>query len=385
MKAPVFISMQTVSYDIIFTGGGAACRILLYFLSKKKEFHRLRILVIEAENIIPEKTWCYWGHSADPFQHLVCKQWSTLQFEADAHCHKQTIEPFSYACIQGADFDAFFTTSFFAEHKHISFLNEKVLGVKAVADEYIIETNSAVCKAPLVLNSIEALRNKSVPVTMWQHFEGWFIQTEQPCFKNDAATLMNFNDYNGGAFRFLYVLPFTNQEALIEYTFYSDELYSSAVYEEKIRQYLYDKNITAYTVLKKEKGKIPLQPQKKIDVTANGFIDIGTAGGLVKASTGYAFQRMLEDCREIVDSIGSLHGIQRRKRSRRFLFYDALLLRIIQEDPACAVRIFKQLFRKQPMHRILKFLNEDSSLLDEIKIFMGLPWFPFLRRIKWIA
>ena len=112
------------------------------------------------------------------------------------------------------------------------------------------------------------------------------------------------------------------------------------------------------------------------------MIDIGTAGGLVKPSTGYAFQRMIEDCRSIADSVFSSQVVRRRKRSRRFLFYDQLLLRIIQEDPACAVGIFKQLFRKQPMQRILTFLNEDSTLLEEVRIFLSLPWAPFLRRIK---
>jgi lycopene beta-cyclase len=374
--------MYTSNYDIIFTGGGAACRMLLYFLSDKKEFSQLQILVLEAANTTNEKTWCYWGTASNPFEQLACKQWMHLQFEADQNSNKQNIQPFTYSCINGADFNAFFTEQFFSKHTNVTISNELVTAVTKSADEFVVETDSSTYKAPLVFNSIPGLQNNVTQVNMWQHFEGWFIKTDRPCFEDEVASLMNFNDYEGGAFSFLYVLPFSQNEALIEYTFYSGELYPSSVYEERIRQYLLAKNITAYSIIKKEKGKIPLHPENKSTADSVGMIDIGSAGGLVKPSTGYAFQRMMEDCRHIADSFHTPKMIKRRKRSRRFLFYDALLLRIIQEEPARAVSIFKQLFRKQPMQRILTFLNEDSTLLEEIRIFASLPWAPFLRRIN---
>lgn len=374
--------MHTKNYDIIFTGGGAACRILLYFLSEKKEFNSLQILVIEAANTTNEKTWCYWNTATNPFQQLACKEWSHLQFEADKISNKQYIQPFTYSCINGSDFNTFFNEQFFSKHKNITISTELVIAVNKSANDYLVKTTSGTYKAPLIFNSIPGLQNTGTKTNMWQHFEGWLIQTEHPCFEDEVASLMNFNDYSGGPFSFLYILPFAKNKALIEYTFYSGDLYPSAVYEERIKQYLAEKKITAYTIIKKEKGKIPLHPDKKIKADAVGMIDIGSAGGLVKPSTGYAFQRMIEDCRSIADSFHTPQMIRRRKRPGRFLFYDALLLRIIHEDPARAVSIFKQLFRKQPMQRILTFLNEDSSLLDELRIFVSLPWAPFLRRIK---
>jgi len=374
--------MAVNKYDIIFTGGGAACRMLLFFLSKHKTFRALQILILEAANTTTEKTWCYWGTASNPFQQLVCKHWNELQFEADQHCNKQTIYPFTYSCVNGNDFDAFFETEFFSTYKNIQRVNSVVTAAYKKEELFVAETATNQYTAPLVFNSIPGLTHTPEQVNMWQHFEGWFIKTDTPCFNVTAASLMNFNDYDEGVFRFMYVLPFTSTEALIEYTFYSGELYPSPVYEEKIRQYLHEKNITHYTITKKEKGKIPLCSFGKQPSIGNGMIDIGTAGGLVKPSTGYAFQRMIEDCRSIADSVFSSQVVRRRKRSRRFLFYDQLLLRIIQEDPACAVGIFKQLFRKQPMQRILTFLNEDSTLLEEVRIFLSLPWAPFLRRIK---
>lgn len=376
--------MAAKKFDIIFTGGGAACRMLLFFLQHKKEFPSLQILVLEAENTTSEKTWCFWGTASSPFEELACKKWQQLQFEADQHSYKQNIFPFTYSCINGKDFDAYFETQFFSTYKNVQRITGTVTAVQKNDDLFIVETASAHYITPLVFNSISGLQYNAGSVKMWQHFEGWFIKNEQPCFESSSASLMNFNEYDDGAFRFLYVLPFTDKEALIEFTFYSGELFPSSVYEEKIREYLNAKNISSYAIIKKEKGKIPLGLSNQ-RITADGIIDIGTAGGLVKPSTGYAFQRMMEDCKHIAESLYTSHAIRRRKRSSRFLFYDQLLLRIIQEDPACAVRIFKQLFRKQPMQRILTFLNEDSSLFDELRIFSSLPWWPFLRRIKFFT
>lgn len=372
--------MQQNQYDIIFTGGGAACRMLLYFLSEKKVFGKLKILVLEAENTTHEKTWCFWEKETNPFQQLARKEWKHLKFDAKQINISQPIQPFTYYCISGSDFNQYFSHQFFAKHSNITIRNIKIERIRNEEGSYIVETKTDNFKANLIFNSIPEL-DTNTSSQMWQHFEGWFIKTETPLFDEHAASLMDFSDYDGGAFGFLYTLPFNKQEALIEYTFYSNELYPSQVYEEKIKSYLSSKNIPAYSITKKEKGKIPLYTKKINPEMENGIINIGGAGGLIKPSTGYAFLRMMEDCKQIANSFGT-NDFKRRTRHKRFLFYDHLLLKIIKEDPSCAVSIFKDLFQKQPLQRILKFLNEDSSLLDEVRIFAGLPWAPFLKRIK---
>ena len=104
----------------------------------------------------------------------------------------------------------------------------------------------------------------------------------------------------------------------------------------------------------------------------NGIIRIGTAAGQVKASTGYAFTRMNEDARQIV-------GGMSRKKPTRFRFYDRLLLSIINNDTAKIPFVMSQLFKSVSMPRILAFLDEKSTLSQEIKIFSQLPIRLFLK------
>jgi lycopene beta-cyclase len=368
------------TYDIIFTGGGAACRMLLYFLSEKKVFSKLKILVLEAENNISEKTWCFWQKENSPFQQLVRKEWKHLKFDAHQITITQSTRPFTYYCINGSNFNHYFNDNFFAKHTNITIYNKKIELIREDEIGYTVETENGTFKTSRIFNSISEL-NATVQKQMWQHFEGWFIKADTPSFDEKAASLMDFSDYDGGAFGFLYILPFSNNEALVECTFYSEELYQSEVYEQKIKNFLLFKGISAYSITKKEKGKIPLYSKKINTETKGGIIHISGAGGQIKPSTGYAFMRMIEDSKQIARSFGT-KVCKRRKRHKRFLFYDHLLLKIIKEDPACAVSIFKELFRKQPLQRILKFLNEDSSLLDELIIFTKLPWMPFLKRIR---
>jgi hypothetical protein len=62
----------------------------------------------------------------------------------------------------------------------------------------------------------------------------------------------------------------------------------------------------------------------------------------------------------------------------RFKFYDRLLLMILLLWPSYGKEIFTRLFYKRPILTIFSFLDEKSSLLEEIKIFMSLPFKPFI-------
>jgi len=107
---------------------------------------------------------------------------------------------------------------------------------------------------------------------------------------------------------------------------------------------------------------------------SEGILKIGTAAGQVKASTGYAFTRMHQDAKNIVSN-------SNRKRPGRFRFYDRLLLSIIKTDTKQFPEVMKRLFHSVPMPQILTFLDEKSTLIQEIQIFCRLPICLFLTHL----
>jgi lycopene beta-cyclase len=49
----------------------------------------------------------------------------------------------------------------------------------------------------------------------------------------------------------------------------------------------------------------------------------------------------------------------------RFRFYDTVMLRVLHERKVAGADVFLRLFRKNPAPRVLRFLDNESSLWDE--------------------
>jgi lycopene beta-cyclase len=67
------------------------------------------------------------------------------------------------------------------------------------------------------------------------------------------------------------------------------------------------------------------------------------------------------------------------KTAKRFRFYDNTLLHILYYEKLPGHEIFTQLFQKNKPQEVLRFLDNESSLTDELKIISTLPTWPFLK------
>ncbi|HEU4861918.1 MAG TPA: hypothetical protein VFT15_18875, partial [Chitinophagaceae bacterium] len=63
----------------------------------------------------------------------------------------------------------------------------------------------------------------------------------------------------------------------------------------------------------------------------------------------------------------------------RFLFYDKVLLDVLYNKRATGKEVFTALFKKNPPQQVLKFMDNESSFTEELKIISCLPTFPFLK------
>jgi lycopene beta-cyclase len=111
-------------------------------------------------------------------------------------------------------------------------------------------------------------------------------------------------------------------------------------------------------------------------------LSIGMVGGHTKPSTGYTFMRIQNQIRSIVDRLKrDENPVHSGGSSYRFRVYDIMLLSILAEDPKMGVQIFHDLFKKNSMELIFKFLDERTHFFEELKIFSTLPYIPFLKAI----
>jgi lycopene beta-cyclase len=202
-------------------------------------------------------------------------------------------------------------------------------------------------------------------------------------FSIDVATMMDFRVDQGDGVCFVYVLPYSEQEALVECTVFSSAVWQAEEYETRLRAYIHDIiGATEYKITATEVGVIPMTDRVPERLHGPSWFGIGTAGGLTKPTTGYTVSRCVRDATTMIKSYQSTGSFSIPAASHsRFRWYDQLLLRIIRDEPHQVPRILCTLFQRNPIERILRFLDEGTRLQDEIKIFWSLPWRPFLRAI----
>ena len=143
------------------------------------------------------------------------------------------------------------------------------------------------------------------------------------------------------------------------------------------REYLKKKGIDKFNVIEKEKGNIPMTcfPFKKSNT--NKLIYIGTAGGWTKPSTGYTIKNAIEKTKEITSLIYWNNSLDNFNKNNRFWYYDLILLDVLIATKGNGYKAFSYMFKRNNPIRILKFLDEKTSVFEEVPILLSVNKVPF--------
>jgi lycopene beta-cyclase len=213
---------------------------------------------------------------------------------------------------------------------------------------------------------------------LWQHFKGRTVTFNQPVFDQKVARLMDFNVPQHGATAFMYLLPINEMQALVEYTLFSDQILAISEYDKVLNEYLakhYPDD--TYTIQHEEIGAIPMT-QQIFSNFKSPIYAIGALGLAIKASTGYAFQFIQQQCKSIVAQLEQGSAINTNVHNTRHRFYDAVLLYILYHHKMEGAEIFKRIFAKNNAATVFKFLSNTSTLWEDIQIMRSLPTHIFL-------
>lgn len=377
-------------YDYIIAGAGAAGLSLAYAIAES-QLSKATILILDrdAKNS-NDRTWCFWANGSTPFDDIVLKDWQQLQFADDQGFCSGNLSPLKYKMIRGLDFYQKVKQRL-AALPNIEFRQEAVLGYTELADGASVQTTKATYRADYVFNSCLMPKPEQREGThfLLQHFAGWWVRLEDGAFNPNEGRLMDFRTPQHGSTRFFYLLPIDEKRALIEYTVFSAERLPAADYQAALKDYLEQTlGLSHYEIEEHELGAIPMTDQRMPARMSAHVINIGTAAGAVKPTTGYAFANIQRQVQQLVKQLSSGQAPDAQLRSpSRFGFYDSLLLNILQHHGELGKGIFSRLFRYNRMKTILCFLSEQSKLHQEAGIFSTLPIGTFLRalgRVLWL-
>ncbi len=368
-------------YDYIITGAGCAGLSLLMHIIATGKLNDKKILLIDSdEKKKNDRTWCFWEEKNGLFQSIVYKEWIQLQFKSVHFSKDLEIRPYTYKLIKGIDF---YNHCFnqIKNYPNIHFRKGSVYAIKSDNNETSVTIQGETIFCEYIFNSIVFKKPALTARHYWllQHFKGWFIETANEAFDPESATLMDFNTDQSKGTAFFYVLPFTKTKALIEYTLFSPALLSEVEYEASLKDYIeHTLNISSYTVYEKESGSIPMT-NYRFPGSMNNIINLGTAGGQTKGSSGYTFRFIQKHSASIAVNLAKGDFPLSQADDGRFNFYDSILLRILSEGTVEGREIFKRLFQKNKANTVLKFLDNESSLAEELPIISSLPTMPFLK------
>lgn len=373
--------MNDKNADIIIAGSGLAGLTLALNLADRPYFDRFRILLIDRdEKQKNDRTWCFWADQNERLPPVIFHQWQHARFYAPDTVLDLQMAPYRYYMVRGIDFYRFALEKLQSKANFTRVLTEID---KIEPETGRVHTRAGIFQAPLVFNSAlqNSLNSGDGYTRLLQHFKGWLIETGEDRFDPDAMTFMDYRVSQEQDTRFVYVLPVGARTALVEYTVFSDALLPKEEYEREIEHYIrHDLGIPTYRILEKEFGVIPMT-DRRVHAREHRVIHIGTAGGFVKGSSGYAFLRTQRKIRAFVEQWERSGNPNAALFASpwRFRFYDSVMLRVLRDRLFPGAGFFTRLFVKLPASLVFRFLDEDSTFAEDIRLLGAPPVRPFLK------
>ena len=379
-------SSAVADYDYLLVGGGAAGLSLAYHLAQEPRLAGKKVLLIEPDaKDRNDRTWSYWSDRPMAFDHLSAHTWGKIAFRSPGFDKVMDLGTYRYRMIRGLEYYQFVRAAlasnpqFTCVRGTVQDLENTAAGVRARSSAGEFTARYAFDSRP---PHIEPAPDKYR--YLLQHFVGWEIETDHDAFDPAVVEFMDFRGEQQHEARFMYVLPFSPRKALVEYTLFSATPLARAEYEAAIRTYL----ATAlggrgYRIAAEEAGLIPMTDHPLPARAGAHIINVGTRGGRAKPSTGYAFKRIQQQSARLVAALGSTGHPPPDPTGDQWQFrlFDTLLLDIMQRRGETTRDIFRELFERNPVERIFRFLDETTSWADNLRVMNSVTPGPFMRSI----
>ena len=350
-------------FDYIILGGGCAGLSLAYELDIKQKLKTKSLAIVETRKEYKrDKTWSFWKVSDHHFEDCVIKSWNNFSINSKSGSHEVVNKDFPYQTIDSGLFYKKILSQI-KQNKNIQFFTN---------------TNQLKLDNSFIFNSIPPTENYEKNI--WQHFKGIEIETTKDIFDEEIFNLMDFDCDQRNNVHFFYTLPFTKNKALIETTWLSrmDEK-SLKDYDNQLEKYIKETlKIKNYKINYQEEGSIPLfYPNIQ---SKKNTINIGSAGGMTRLSTGYTFLNIQNHSKYITENIEKINDLKPYHIGKKYEFLDNIFLNVLKNHPDKMPKIFFNMF-KGSSKTVIKFLSNKSNFYEDLRIIFKMPKWIFIKNI----
>ncbi len=374
-----------LDYDYIICGGGISGLLLASKFSNDSYYSNKSILILDPDfpKTNNDRTLCFWDKKKSIWDSLMTASWDNVVFKNGKDEKTLDLSPLNYKMLSSTSFYDY-TNSIIKNNTNIHISNSKVLSSKDYDSHCLVETKEHTFKSSKVFNSIldwSLIKNDRKYPLLIQHFEGWVIKTKRDVFNPKKATFMDFSITQDSTTKFMYILPFSKNEALVEFTLFSKQVLNKNDYESAITDYLKSSGINDYSIVSKEAGQIPMTCYPFFESNSKNILNIGSAGGWSKPSTGYTFKNIDLNTTKVIKFLKSESNFKIFLTKDRFWFYDLIFLDVLYYKNHLGKQLFTDMFKKNDPKTIFKFLDNKSNFFDELKIMLSFPKTIFLNTV----
>ena len=350
-------------FEYIIISGGYAGLSLTYELEVHEKLKDKTLAIIEPrQEYKKDKTWSFWKVVPHNFDDCVKKNWENFSINIPGKTNYLECKNYPYQSIDSGLFYQKINNRL-KENKNISFFKD------------ITEINT---RNSFIFNSVPEIKKNHL--NHWQHFCGVEIETKNNFFDEEIFNLMDFDCEQRESVHFFYTLPYSKNKALIETTWLSRMNDNSQKdYDNQIKEYI-EKHlkIKSYEIYYKEEGAIPLfYPSNKNE---KNKINIGTAGGMTRLSTGYTFLNIQEHSKYIRENIENISNSKKFEINKKYQFLDEIFLRVLSKHPDKMSDIFFNMFKTSP-RSVIKFLSNKSNFFEDLSIILRMPKLTFIKAL----
>ncbi len=357
-------------FDIGIIGAGLSGLHLANALLKKRI---INFILFEKESVIKnDKTYSFWkGPGLFDITRTLSvkprKEWSQIEIKTQNKSHIIDLGKYRYVCYASK-------TVLEELYQRVSKNGIKIqrgCSIKHIEkgkNHWLIHLKSKKIPFQYIVDSRPNKKFDDKYPSLKQVFIGTEIISTKKIFDANIATLMDFSDSKNSVI-FTYILPFTQNRALIETTCFTSET------DFKLLEGLHKitlKKFFVKKILRSEKAVLPMSPYPDLN-HSDKYFRIGNFGGASRPASGYAFTRIALWANQIDTQKIFSYEMIHYKKNNLTNWLDKVLLSAIRSNPQSAPKIFKYFFTKVPISSVIRFLADQPKLIDYLFIIFKLP------------
>jgi len=383
------LTAPSASAPVILVGGGLANCLLALRLAARRPDVSLT-LVEGADRLGGNHTWSFHGTDVTP----EILDW-LLPLASHSWTHHEVRFPGRERRLEGS------YHSLTSEHLHevvTETLGERVrLNAPAteVAGDRVVLASGEQLAANLVVDGRGLRSSAEAGVTLrFQKFLGQLLRLTRP-HGLTGPLLMDATVSQEQGYRFVYLLPFTATDVLIEDTYYSDTgSLDAAVLRQHINRYAADRGWQVQALLREEHGVLPIVLDCDLGAfwpAADAVPRSGLRAGLFHHTTGYSVPEAAA-LANALPGLPDLHSrvvgpwirdrVRRRWRAQRvFRLLNRMLF--LAAAPSERYRILQHFYRL-PESVIDRFYAGRLKPGDALRVLTGTPPIPIRHALRYV-